>query len=87
MESLSLLPGLQNLPLSDNTSDLPFPEIKDKLLEMDRDHSSVETSIGMEAALMGLFESRNVPDDVQEAYHLSFVRSDRSLYEHYEDVL
>ena len=87
MESLSLLPALQNLPMSDSASGLPFQEIRTRLLEMDQDHWSIETSLGIEAALMGLFESRNVPDDVQEAYHLSFGRSDLSLYEHYEDVL
>ena len=87
MESLSLLPALQNLPGSEKDSDLPLPEIKNKLREMDRDHWSIEISIGIETALLGLFNSRNVPDDVQEAYHLSFGRSDLSLYEHYEDVL
>jgi hypothetical protein len=87
MESLSLLLALQNLPKSDDASDLSFREIRNKFLEMDRDHWSIETSVGLEAALMGLFESRNVPDDIQEAYHLSFGRSDLSLYEHYEDVL
>jgi len=87
LESLSLLPGLQRLPVDEGYVGLKFEEIRHRLIEMDRDHWSIETSAGVEKVLMGVFEARNVPDDLFGAHELSFSGSDLSLHEHYQEML
>lgn len=87
LESLSLLPELRRLPVSEGRPSVPLQEIRQRLIEMDRDHWSIEASAGVEKTLLGIFDARNVADDLQEAYHASFTRSNLSLFEHYTDIL
>ena len=58
-----------------------------RIAEMDRDHWSIEASAGVEKTLLGIFEARNVPDDLQQAYGASFTDSNLGLYEHYREML
>ena len=43
LDSLSLLPRLQRLPVDEEYVGLKFEEIRQRLVEMDRDHWSIET--------------------------------------------
>ena len=87
LDSLSLLPRLQRLPVDEEYVGLKFEEIRQRLVEMDRDHWSIETSAGVEKVLLGIFQARNVPDDLIGAHELSFSGSDLSLHEHYQEML
>ena len=56
---------------------------------MDRDHFSIEVSQATEETLKTLFQVRNVPDELNEAYRRSFpaIAEESSLHEHYEEML
>ena len=48
----------------------------------------IETSIGVESAIITLFQERNVPDQLFEAYELSFsdISKDQSLFEKFHEI-
>ena len=87
LESLALLPELQKLPTDDTAPDLDFEGQLIRVVDMDRDHWSIEASAGVEASLKGLFDWRNVPDAIKdqliEAHSRSFPNADMPVHEHY----
>ena len=86
MQSLALLPELQMLPVSENAVDLGFADTVTRLRGMDKDHFAVELAEGVEIALKGLFQWRNVPDVLTQAHDLAFPNYDGSLNDHYQEV-
>ena len=86
LESLALLPELQKIPVDETAVDLDFEGRLTRLSEMDRDHWSIEFSAGVEQSLISLFDARNVPDDVLEAYRL-FSNSDMALQDRYAEMV
>ena len=56
---------------------------------MDRDFFSLEVAQATEDALEALFEARNVPDVLNQAYEMAFTRASqsKSLLEHFEERL
>ena len=88
MKSLTLLDDLEQIPTTDDRIYRSFDEIKQHLLQMDKDFNSIEVAAGVEGALVGLFPNQSeIADDLHEAYQLAFANSDQSLAEHYEDVV
>ena len=89
MESRTLLPELQKLPAAEGAAALGHDEAVTRIRKMDRDHFAIEVSQATEEALEALFDWRNVPDVVNEAYRISFssVAERHSLYERYQEVM
>ena len=83
LESLSLLPELQKLPIDESAGDLDFNGLMARLSAMDRDHWSIVWSAGVEESLKALFDKVNVPDDVLQAYGLAYSTSVLPLPDHY----
>lgn len=86
MQSLALLPELENLPAAEDAVDLGFTDTVTHLRGMDKDHFAVELAEGVEIALKGLFQWRNVPDVLTQAHDLAFP-NDGPLNDHYQEVL
>lgn len=87
MESLILLDKLEKFPVIKNAENLNTKEgLIKKLLEMDRDNFSIETGLGVEGLFCGIFDWRNVPDGLQEAYEKTFTNSSMNLHEHWDKV-
>jgi hypothetical protein len=87
MQSLSLLPALKKLPFDDEIQRTELKDTVARLRGMGGEQFAIELSVGVEKAMEGLFEARNVPDVLSEAYHLSFPNSDQSLYDHYQEIV
>ena len=87
MQSLSLLPALKKLPFDGEIQRTELEDTVARLRGMDGDQFAIELSVGVEEAMEGLFEARNVPDVLSEAYDLSFTNSDQSLYDNYQEIV
>jgi len=87
LESLALLPELQKIPIDASAVDLDFRGRLTRIAELDRDHWSIEFSSGVERSLLALFEARNVPDVVREAYGQAFSNSAIGLHERYLEMV
>ena len=89
MQSLSLLPELQELPAAEGFEALGPDDAVSHIRGMDRNHFAIEVSLATEEALEALFHARNVPDVLEEAHGLAFssVAEDSSLHEHYQEML
>ncbi len=89
MQSLSLLPELQELPAAEGFEALGPDDAVAHIRGMDRNHFAIEVSLATEEALEALFHARNVPDVLEEAHGLAFssVAEDSSLHEHYQEML
>lgn len=85
MQSLALLPELQNLPVSEDAHGLDFHDTVTRLRSMDKDHFAIELTEGVESAMEGLFDWRNVPDDLKEAYELLYPDNPFSLDEKFQE--
>jgi hypothetical protein len=50
---------------------------------------ALEAAIGLDAACLGLFDARHVPDDVREAFQRAMPRlaEHESLYQHFQEVM
>lgn len=87
LESLSLLPELERLPVGDTKFDSSTETICSRFQTMKSEQWVIETGVGLEEALRDLYEARHVPDLFREAYQASFTNSDSSLYDHYSEML
>ena len=89
MQSLVLLEELRQLPAGDVTSEFAVTDVVRRLRAMDRDFFSLEVAQATEDALEALFEARNVPDVLNQAYEMAFTRASqsKSLLEHFEERL
>lgn len=87
MESLALLPALEELTAAPVRGPLAVADVLGAMDHMKAEQFSIETAIGAESVLQALFDWRNVPDDLGEAYEKAFTASGTSLYEHYGDIV
>lgn len=71
MNSLSLLADLRQLP-ADGAAEYSHETAASNLRAMDRDFFALDVAQVTEEAMEALFEARNVPDVLNEAYRLSF---------------
>ena len=88
MQSLSLLEELRQLPADDVTSELALSDVVTRLRAMDRGFFSLDVAQATEDTLEALFEARNVPDELNQAYEMAFTRASesKSLFEHFEEI-
>lgn len=87
MESINLLEDLQKLPTDDKYNNMPLKDMLSKFNMQKSNDIAIETVCGAEAAFLALFENRNIPDSLTDAYKASFTDSSTSLHEHYSEVL
>ena len=83
MQSLALLEELRQLPAGDEDAGYSHSSAASQLRGMDKDFFALDVAQATEAALEALFESRNVPDVLEQAYRAVFtdVSSSKSLHE------
>lgn len=89
MQSSTLLNKLEQIPLVRAHDHYDIKKLNAGLSNIDRTLFSIEIGAGLEGSLNSLFEARNVPDDLREAYKKAFtqVAQNESLYEHYQEML
>ena len=89
MQSLSLLPELRKLPAADDLDSLDTDDTVTRIRGMDRNHFAIEVSQATEEVMEALFKARNVPDELTEAYRISFsnVAENWSLHERYREMM
>ena len=88
MQSLALLPELQNLPAAENALDLGFTDTVTRLRGMDKDHFAIELAEGIDETADVLFDALpNVPDELSEAYELRYPDNTLPLHEHYQEMV
>ena len=90
MESLSLLPRLLELPKANDVDGLDTVQSITCIRAMDRSHFAIELSQATEEALTALFQARNVPDVLNEAFGLSFstvAEQGITLHDQYGEML
>lgn len=87
MQSTQLIQEIEHLPSVANYEKLSARQFLTKISSTESDDIAIETACGTETALISLFENRNIPDTLNEAYKASFVNSNTSLYNHYSDIL
>jgi len=85
MQSLSLLPVLEGIPLNREHKKYTYADVAQMSKSMKGDFFAIEVAIGVETACLGIFDARHVPDDLREAFQKSFsnIAEHQSLYEHY----
>ena len=89
MESNAFLPALRQLPAVNDMTALSSEEIRARIVGMDRGQFAVDVSLGVEEALQALYDERNVPDVLQEAYSFAFsgkAEDGVSLLDNYRDA-
>ena len=86
MQSINLLNKLRSIPITDSDR-RGYKKILEKLVENDTSDCFIEVGFAFEEGLMALFENRNIPDALKVAYKDSFRNSDKTLYEHYLDMI
>lgn len=89
MQSLALLDDLRQLPVSDEAAGYSHGNAAAKLRGMDRDFFSLEVAQATEVAMEALFEARNVPDVLEQAYRTVFTEASKSkeLHEHFMEMV
>ena len=89
MLSVGLLSELERVPLHAEPSRYKWNEVVERSTRMRSDLFAIEVSAGVEVALSGIFEARNVPDDLIEAYRLASpsVAADHTLHERYLEMV
>ncbi|GIK22778.1 MAG: hypothetical protein BroJett005_21920 [Ignavibacteriota bacterium] len=87
MDSYQYIKDIENIPCSDKYKKLDIRKLKEVLLKNDKLLTSIELSVGTELFLVNLFDTRNVPDDLFEAYDRAFTNSALSLNEHYSEMI
>ena len=88
MQSLALLPALQDLPAAEDAIDLNFTDTVTRLRGMDKDHFAIEVAEGVDETADVLFDALpNVPDELSEAHEMLYPDSDLSLHERYQEMV
>src|SRR5438094_661647 len=89
MRSIELLRQLDHIPLRRQHSRYSVAEICRQAGRLQNDLFAIEVGVGVEAALDGLFDARNVCDDLQDAYGMAFsdVAGEQGLYAQYMDMV
>ncbi|MEG0855808.1 MAG: hypothetical protein RSG52_04920 [Terrisporobacter sp.] len=87
MESIKLLKEIKKIPKPKKYDDKEFCEMLNLLDSRKTTDCFIEAAFATEIGLREIFESRNVPDNIFNAYKDSFANSEISLFEHYEQML
>ena len=86
MESISLLPALQELPGGESAGRKSFRNIVTDLVNTDRTMYAAEGAAAASFGLWSIFDSINVDDNLTAAYEAAYpgLDADHSLYEHWQ---
>lgn len=89
MRSVELLAGLEQIPLRAEHGRYTWAQVVERSAQMRNDLFAIEIGAGIEGTLSALFDARNVPDDLHEAYRLTFpsVATDDNLYERFTEMI
>ena len=89
MKSFDLLQKLERIELLKNHRRYSLEDISHGLSKIKRDSCYIEAAIGVESAFNTIFDQRNVPDDLQEAFEMSYsqVSKSVSLSERYSEMV
>lgn len=87
MESVELLNDICKIPKATEYENKNFSEILNLLNGKKTEDCFIEASFIAEIGAIELFNSRNIPDYMFDAYKDSFSNSDISLLEHYQQML
>ena len=90
MKSLEILPELKAIPVDKETAGLEPRDMLSKVRAMDGGQFAIEVSLATEEVLEGLFEWRNVDDDLTEGFNKAFSRiaeEGASLNERYLEMV
>ncbi len=88
MESLRLLPALQELPGGESAGRKSFRNIVTDLVNTDRTMYAAEGAAAASFGLWSIFDSINVDDNLTAAYEAAYpgLAADHSLYEHWQTI-
>ena len=89
MQSTNLLSELEQIPLRGEHDRYTYEDVVKQSGLMRNDLFAIEVAAGVEDTFSTLFDARNVPDDLFEAYSLASpgVAADHSLYERYTEMV
>ncbi|MEX0775002.1 MAG: hypothetical protein WD042_04725 [Phycisphaeraceae bacterium] len=89
MQSINLIPELERVPLRAAHGRYSWTDVAQRSMQMRNDLFAIEVAAGVEVACSGLFDARNVPDDLFEAFRLGFpvVSVNVSLHDRYLDMV
>jgi hypothetical protein len=89
MRSIELLPYLERIPLHREHERYTGPEVIECSAKMRNDLFAIEVASGAETAASGLFDARNVSDDLFHAFKFASpdIATDHSLFERYAEMV
>lgn len=89
MQSLNLLPALQELPVAGVTQSRDTRGIIRDLAATDKGLYAAEFAVGVSAGLWAIFDDINVDDNLTAAYEAAYpgLAGDHSLHEHWQDIV
>ena len=89
MQSIQLLDELEQVPLRGEHGRYTYEDVVELSGLMRNDLFAIEVAAGVEDSCSALFDARNVPDDLFEAYRLASpdVAADHSLHERYLEMV
>ncbi len=89
MQSINLLSELEQIPLRGEHERYTYEGVVKKSESMRNDLFAIEVSAGVEDTFSTLFDARNIPDDLFEAYRLASpnVANNHSLYDRYVEMV
>ena len=89
MQSLNLLPALQELPVVGATQSRDTRGIIRDLAATDKGLYAAEFAVGVSAGLWAIFDDINVDDNLTAAYEAAYpgLAGDHSLHEHWQDIV
>lgn len=88
MQSLNLLPALQELPAAGAAQSRDTRGIIRELAATDKGLYAAEFAVGVSAGLWAIFDDINVDDNLMAAYEAAYpgLAGDHSLHEHWQDI-
>ncbi len=88
MQSLNLLSSIEAIPLSREHRRYGMADVVTRSSEMRSEVFAIETGVALERATRHIFETRNVPDDLFEAFRQASpsVAGEQGLYERYLEM-
>lgn len=89
MQSLNLLPALQELPTAGDDHGRDTRGIIRDLVETDKGLYAAEFSVGVSAGLWSIFDDINVDDNLAVAYEAAYpnLAGEHSLHEHWQEMV
>jgi hypothetical protein len=87
MESINLLPELESIPAEALSEDVSSSFLLSRLADMEKDDYAVEYSVGVEKALLGLFDEQEIQGHLAEAYEKAFDHGELNLFQKYSESI